>query len=321
VANPRVVGSLPPELAESDAILSASGIRSVIDAPLRSSGEVIGVLGFASTDERKIWPSELPRLAQIAADMFANAIERVRSEGAVRAHLEQLAHVQRLGTMGQLASGMAHELNQPLAAIMNYVHACERRIDSGRIDADSLRTAVRAIGSQATRAADVIKALRALVKSEARREYEDLDTLVGDALRLLETEGAKKRIRVHFQPADASTRVHVDVIQIQQVVLNLLQNAFDAIDASDAQIRAVYVSIRACGSGGVEVSVRDTGPGIERGKAETVFEDFYTSKPQGLGLGLSISRSLIEAHGGRLWLDTSMVPGACFRFTLPVSSE
>ena len=315
----RSVRALPAALAESAAVLMESGIRSVVDAPLKSNDEWIGFLGFASTDERKIWPPGLSRLVQIAADMFANAIERVRNENAMRAHLDQLAHVLRLGTMGQLASGMAHELNQPLAAIMNYVHACERRIDAGRIDAESLRTAVRAIGTQAMRAADVIKALRALVKAESRREYEDINTLVREALRLLETEAAKRRILVQLDATPGPARVHVDVIQIQQVVLNLLQNAFDAIDTSNPEARAVYVATRTIASGGVEVSVRDTGPGVEHDRAEMIFDDFYTSKPQGLGLGLSISRSLIEVHGGRLWLECDAGVGACFRFTLPFS--
>jgi PAS domain S-box-containing protein len=321
VANPLVVGGLAREAAAAAAILGKGGVRSLVAAPLRANGEVFGVLGFASTDARKIWPAELARLAQIAADMFANTIERIRGENAMRAHLDQLAHVLRLGTMGQLASGMAHELNQPLAAIMNYVHACERRIDAGRIDADSLRTAVRAIGAQATRAADVIKALRALVKSESRREYEDLGTLVREALRLLDTEASQKEIRVRFDRERETMRVYVDVIQIQQVLLNLVQNACDAIDASGATTRAVYVATRAISLDNVEVSVRDTGPGVDRDKMEKVFEDFYSSKPHGLGLGLSISRSLIEAHGGRLWIDRDVTAGACFRFTLPFSTS
>jgi PAS domain S-box-containing protein len=316
---PRPVGALPPELAESEAILLQSGVRSVVDAPLRSNGKVIGVLGFATTDERKIWPPELPRLTQIAADMFANAIARVRNETAMRAHLDQLAHVLRLGTMGQLASGMAHELNQPLAAIMNYVRACERGLVAGRIDTESVLTAVRAIGAQATRAADVIKALRALVKAESSRERGDLSTLVRAALRLLESEASRKGIRICFDAGDESVPVYVDVIQVQQVILNLVQNAFDAIDASGAEARVVYVSIRPAGAGVVEVSVRDTGPGVAHGKEDVVFEDFYTTKPQGLGLGLSISHSLIEAHGGRLWLDRNGGTGACFRFTLPAA--
>jgi signal transduction histidine kinase len=316
---PRSVGALSPELAESEAILLRSGVRSVVDAPLRSNGNVIGVLGFATADEHKIWPADLPRLTQIAADMFANAIARVRNETAMRAHLDQLAHVLRLGTMGQLASGMAHELNQPLAAIMNYVHACERGLVAGRIDTESMLTAVRAIAAQATRAADVIKALRALVKAESRREREDLGTLVREALRLLDTEASRKGIRLCFDAEDARVAVYVDVIQVQQVVLNLVQNAFDAIDTSGTETRAVYVSTRAAGSGFVEVSVRDTGPGVACGNEDVVFEDFYTSKPQGLGLGLSISRSLVEAHGGRLWLDRDGGTGACFRFTLPAA--
>jgi PAS domain S-box-containing protein len=319
--NLRSVSSLPSQFAESAALLMQSGIRSVVDAPLKRGDEIIGFLGFASSDEGKNWPSGLAQLVEIAADMFANAIGRIRSESAMRDHLDQLAHVLRLGTMGQLASGMAHELNQPLAAIMNYVLACERGIDAGRIDAASLRTAVRAIGAQAARAADVIKALRALVKAESRREYEDIDQLVTEALRLLESEASQKGIQVSFEGLHHGVRVHVDGIQIQQVLLNLLGNAFDAIQASGSSRCAVYVSTRAISPDIVEVSVRDTGPGVDAEKANIIFEDFYTSKPQGLGLGLSISRSLVEAHGGHLRLDRGQTEGACFRFTLPVSSR
>lgn len=317
----RSVGSFPPELAESEALLRLSGVRHVVHAPLTVNGDWIGILGFATTSGQKIWLPQLPRLTQIAADMFGNVIDRVRKETAMRVHLDQLAHVLRLGTMGQLASGMAHELNQPLAAIMNYVHACERGVAAGRIDSEGILTALRAIGAQAMRAGDVIKALRALVKAESRRAVEDLNTVVREALRLLVPEAGRRGIGVHFEAEIEPALAYVDVIQVQQVILNLVQNSFDAIEHSGVETRAVRVSTRRASSAGVEVSVQDSGPGIPDGEEESVFQDFHTSKPQGLGLGLSISRSLVEAHGGRLWLDRNSKTGACFRFSLPPVSS
>jgi len=316
----RPVESLQPEVATSSELLRKNGLQSVMDAPLLSHGKLLGVLAFGAIEDGKLWPSELPRLTRIAADMFANAIERLRRDSAIRSHRDQLAHVLRLGTMGQLASGIAHELNQPLAAILNYANACQRRLADGRVEVDLLRSSLQKIGAQAQRAGDVIMTLRALVRAGgARRDYHDLNALIREALSLLEAESTEKNIRIQLSEAQHLPKLQVDGIQVQQVVLNLACNAMDAIAAAAPHERSIHIETRVVGSY-VEVSMSDTGPGVEPGRVETIFEDFHTTKEHGLGLGLSISRSLVEAHGGRICLDADVEAGACFRFTLPIAA-
>jgi len=313
----RSISGLPDAWAAARAAFAADGLRSSLAAPLMAGGKLLGVLTFASTQERT-WPDELSSLVRIAGGMFANVIDRARAEQATRAHRDQLAHVLRLKTMGQLASGIAHELNQPLGAILSYARGCIRRIDAGSTDVDEMRDVFERVGEQAVRAGEVIRVLRALVKAETHRTRHDIDHLLRDALGLLAPEIARIGVAIEIDAADAPP-VHVDPIQIEQVVLNLLRNACDALAEVPEAERTIAVAAVQHGAKHLLVSIRDHGPGIGREQAERIFDDFFTSKTEGLGLGLPISRSIIEAHGGRIWLDPSVSPGACFRFTVPLA--
>jgi PAS domain S-box-containing protein len=312
------VAALPEDPTDVRGRILANGVRSFIDVPLIRRGELVGVYGFGTLTRRQAWSEEVAEQLKIAAELFCNAIDRVRMETEARTHRDALAHALRVGTMGQLAAGIAHELNQPLAAILNYASGCERNIAAGTASAEHLQDTIAKIVEQGMRAADVIKTLRALVrKGEGERSRQDANGLIRIALSLIEAEVAAAGIEVRTELAAGLPSVQVDPIQIEQVVLNLLRNAIDAVRGGVVTRPEIFIRTRSRASGIVEVRIGDNGPGIAASHRESIFKEFHTTKPSGLGLGLSISRSIIEAHGGHLDLTTSAAAGATFCFTLP----
>ncbi len=312
------VSALPEDPTDVRGRLLANGIRSFIDVPLIRRGELLGLYGFGTITRPQHWSDEVAERLKIAAEFFCNAIDRVRTEAEARTHRDALAHALRVGTMGQLAAGIAHELNQPLAAILNYASGCERRIAAGTASSEHLRDTIAKIVAQGMRAADVIKTLRALVrKDEGERTRQDANALIRSSLRLMDAEVSAAGVEVRTDLAEGLLAVHVDPIQIEQVILNLLRNALDAVRGGGVAHPEIFVRTRATASGGVEVCMTDNGPGVAASHRDSIFKEFYTTKPSGLGLGLSISRSIIEAHGGHLDLTASAAAGATFCFTLP----
>lgn len=314
--------SLPDEMADLRQRLLANGLGGFIDVPLLRGDRLIGVFACGTIGRPAIWRREVADRMKIVAEVFTSAIERARAEAAVRIHHEALAHALRVGTMGQLAAGIAHELNQPLASILNYASAFDNLLASGHIDVAQLRDGVRRIAEQAVRASDVIATLRTLVrKGTVTRVWHDSNELVRTALRFIEPEASGAGAHITVEPAADLPAVQVDPIQIEQVVLNLVRNAIDAVRIlPDGARRDIRVVTRLRSPDTVEVSVSDSGLGIDPSRAGSVFDQFYTTKPDGLGLGLSISRSIIEAHGGELWMDAEPGPGATFRFTLSAAA-
>ncbi len=314
--------ALPDAMADTRERLLANRVGGFIDVPLVRGGQLIGIYGCATIGRPTVWQPEIADRMKIVAEVFTSAIERARAEEAIRSHHEALAHALRVGTMGQLAAGIAHELNQPLASILNYAHGFENLLASGHVDVAQLRDGARKIAEQAVRASDVIATLRTLVrKGKVTRTWHDSNELVRTALRFIEPEASYAGARIMVEPAADLPAVQVDPIQIEQVVLNLLRNAIDAVRAlPDGARRDIRVVTLLRGPDTVEVSVSDAGSGIDPSRAGSVFDQFYTTKPDGLGLGLSISRSIIEAHGGQLWMDPGPGPGATFRFTLSAAA-
>jgi PAS domain S-box-containing protein len=315
--------ALPDEMAATRERLLANGVGGFIDVPLLRGDRMIGFYACGTIGRPTVFRHEVADRMKIVAEVFTSAIERARAEAAVRSHHEALAHALRVGTMGQLAAGIAHELNQPLASILNYANAFDNLLASGHADVSHLRDGVRRLVEQAVRASDVIGTLRTLVrKVKGTRTWQDSNELVRTALRFIEPEASQAGARITVEPATNLPAVQVDPIQIEQVVLNLVRNAIDAVRAlPDGAKRDIRVVTRARSADMVEVSISDTGPGIDPSRAGSVFDQFYTTKPDGLGLGLSISRSIIVAHGGELWMDAEPGPGATFRFTLSAASS
>lgn len=245
--------------------------------------------------------------------------ERQQTERRLQELQGELVHVSRLTAMGEMASALAHELNQPLSAIASYLKGSFRLVEGETIDRARLSDALERAREQAMRAGDIIKRLRDFVaRGDTERRIENLAKVVEEAS-LLGMVGTKsQRVQVDFDLKSDLRPVLIDKVQIQQVVLNLIRNAGDALQASD--VRRITVEVKADVEGFAVVSVRDTGPGVSAELMPQLFQPFMTTKSEGMGVGLSISRGIIESHGGRIWAEDNPGGGAVFRFSIPVIS-
>jgi PAS domain S-box-containing protein len=244
--------------------------------------------------------------------------KRKLAEERVRQRQAQMAHVQRVSAMGAMATSLAHELNQPLAAIVNYAHGCIHRLRSGATNTDELLTALGHIASEGNRSGEIIRRVREyLRKGKPIRARSDINHIVREAVELASPEARQRDIALHLELTEGLSPVLADAVQIEQVVLNLVHNAIEAIDGAQSPQREVTVRTRPDPKNGVEVIVRDTGPGLPVRNSDRLFEPFFTTKSSGMGMGLSISHSIIEAHGDRLRVKSNLDGGAVFHFALP----
>jgi C4-dicarboxylate-specific signal transduction histidine kinase len=230
----------------------------------------------------------------------------------------ELAHANRLATMGQLAASIAHEVNQPIGAARNNANAALRFLARDPPDLADVGEALQCVVSDTYRAGGIIGRIRDQVrKVPPHKERLDLNDAIGDVILLVRGELSKHRVSVQTQLAQALPPIHGDRVQMRQVMLNLILNAIEAMAGADAEVRNLVVCTESSPEGPL-VTVGDSGPGIAPEDRERVFQSFYTTKSSGVGIGLSICRSIIEAHGGRLWADAHQPSGgAAFRFTLP----
>jgi two-component system sensor kinase FixL len=247
--------------------------------------------------------------------------DRQRTETRLQELQNELVHVSRLTAMGEMASTLAHELNQPLSAIANLLTGSRRLIDRGReADQAKVRDAIDKAAAQALRAGDVIHRMRDFVRRGAsQREPASLSKLVEEASALALIGEKERQVDVRLSLDPAADSVFADRVQIQQVLLNLIRNGIDAME--DQPRRELVISSDLTEEGTARVSVADSGSGIADDVLEKLFQPFMTTKPQGMGVGLSISRSIIEAHGGRIWAEANPRGGTIFRFTLPPADQ
>jgi len=245
--------------------------------------------------------------------------ERKKAEAQARQHVAELARAWHANMLGEMASGLAHELNQPLCAIVNYSNGCLRLTRRKEYSIEVLQNSIEQIAAQAQRAADILKRIRGLI---ARREPQwtelDLDGILADAAQMLKTEVVEHNVTLISRCQSDLPKVKGDNVEIAQVVLNLMKNAIESMNDARITRRTLTISARRSHNREVEVAVEDTGRGVSSELSEKIFESFFTTKPQGLGIGLSLSRRIIETHGGRLWVEPTGRSGAAFRFTLPV---
>lgn len=269
-------------------------------------------------------------MGAVAALYAANAAERYHTERRraeeaeaevrARAHQAGLAHAARLSTVGGLAAGLAHEINQPLAAIVSYARGCAHRIRAGDVPPAMLLEVIEAMSAQAMRASEVLRRIHGFVRaSEVLRQRVDLNTLVIEALHFVEVEARHRGVTLQLTLAPGPLEVAVDPIQIEQVILNFVRNGFEAMSMADG-MRDLRVETVRVGTDAVAVRVSDTGPGVPQAVIARLFDPFFTTKREGLGLGLSISRSIAEAHEGLLEVTTNAPRGATFQLALPLAA-
>jgi signal transduction histidine kinase/ABC-type uncharacterized transport system substrate-binding protein len=234
----------------------------------------------------------------------------------------EIAHVSRVSMMGQLASALAHELNQPLGAILRNAEAAELFMQTEKPDLEEIRAILADIRTDDQRASSVIDRMRTLLKRhDLATRMLDVAELIGNVADLARSDAATRRVKLDVEvPADLPP-VCGDRVHLQQVLLNLILNGMDALNGASPEHRRIIVSARVNGAQTVEIAVSDTGHGITAEKLPHVFHPFYTTKPNGMGMGLPISRTIIEAHGGRLWAESNAGAGATFRFTLPSAEK
>ena len=331
----RLFGYRPPEaIGKNVKILMPSPYRENHDGYLdryKVTGEkrIIGI-GRLVVGERKdgsTFPMELAVGEVKSGDQrfftgFARDLtERQKTERRLQELQSELVHISRLTAMGEMASALAHELNQPLSAISNYIKGSRRLLDN-RSDEDSLqiRDALQAAGDQAVRAGQIIRRLRDFVsRGESEKTIENIAKLIEEASALALVGIKDQNVRVRYQIDPAVEFVVADKVQVQQVLLNLIRNAVEAM--FESQQRDLLIASNLTEGEMIEISVSDTGAGISPEIAKQLFQPFITSKRHGMGVGLSISRTIIEAHGGKIWAEAAKEGGTVFKFTLRAISN
>ncbi|WP_442894394.1 ATP-binding protein [Bradyrhizobium sp. AZCC 1708] len=248
--------------------------------------------------------------------------ERRRAEESLRAMQAELAHANRVTTMGQLTASIAHEVNQPIAATVTNAGAALRWLSAQPPNLGEVRDSLRRIVEDGKRAGNVISGIRALInKVPPRNDRFDLNEAILEMVVLTRSEMVKHGILLQTNLAPGLPMVKGDRTQLQQVILNLILNAIEAMEGVDQRAGALRINSEREAAGGVLVTVRDSGPGLDPADVERVFEAFYTTKAKGMGMGLAICRSMVEAHGGRMWARANEPRGAVFQFSLPLEQD
>ncbi len=286
-------------------------------------GPVPEVHGYASLDQTNLALAVAgTTFVILASALIASLSEQKRAEEALREAQADLAHVTRVTTLGEIAASIAHEVNQPLAAVVANAEACLRWLDRGTPDLDAARRSVEWIIDDANRASEVIRRVRALAnKSDVEKAPLDINDVVKEVIALVQGELVSHRVSLRMEFANALPVVPADRVELQQVVINLVMNGIEAMQSVADRPRELLIRSLQDETQQVLVSVTDCGVGISAENADRLFNAFFTTKTNGMGMGLSICRSIIEAHGGRLWASANLPHGATFQFTLPVSAN
>jgi C4-dicarboxylate-specific signal transduction histidine kinase len=252
--------------------------------------------------------------------MASDITDRKQSDETNRQQQEKLLLTSRLLTVGEMASTLAHEINQPLAAIASYNQGCVRRLRSGQWDAEEIATTLEKASAQAERAGQVIQRVREFLRNrEPTRTAHDVNDVMSGVAKLVELEAEQAQVELKLKLHADLRPVLMDRIMVEQVVLNLVKNAIEAMKNTDQISRSLTMTTLPSSDDVVEVSVTDQGHGITAESEAELFKPFFTTKPEGMGIGLNICRSIVELHEGRLWFSRNVGAGSTFRFTLPVA--
>jgi C4-dicarboxylate-specific signal transduction histidine kinase len=307
-----------PELPRAPTAASEM-LHAAFAVPIVLRREVLGVMEFFSNEIRQPDQDLLDMMASIGSQI-GQFIERKWAEDALAHARAELAHVARVATLGEMSASIAHEISQPLAAVVNNATACLNWLDAQNVK--EARRSADLVIADGHRAGDIVGRIRALVKKDApRKDAVDINAIVFEAIALVRYELHNHRVSVQTALAKDLPPVQGDRVQLQQVLLNLMMNAIEAMSGDVDGPRQLSISSMRTDASAVVITVADSGPGLSPTSRERLFQAFYTTKAQGMGIGLAISRSIVEAHGGRLWATANEPRGAVFQFTLPMRSE
>jgi PAS domain S-box-containing protein len=301
---------------------------SNISLPLMSDGAPFGALTLYAKEPNAFNERTLEQFTELANNLAYGVMalrtraQRTRAEAALREAQAELAHVTRAMTMGELTASIAHEINQPLAAVVTNANACLRWLAGAAPNLDEARDAVERIVRDGKRASDVIGRIRALFKkSDGEKTLLDMNEVIQEVLGLIQSEIQKNGVALRAALAASLPRVLGDRVQLQQVILNLVMNGIEAMSTVTDRSRDLLIRSDQYESDKVLIAVKDSGIGLNPESLDQLFAAFFTTKPKGMGMGLAISRSIVENHGGRLWAAPNDGPGATFQFTLDVGIE
>jgi PAS domain S-box-containing protein len=315
------IDDLPPEAARDLESFRIHGPKSNVTIPLIANGQVFGALAFATLAKERKWRKDEIAELKMVAQIIANVLGRQRAEERAEELRTEIAHSTRAAMMGEMAAALAHELNQPLTAILSNAQAARRFIADAALEVDELRAILNDIIRDDKRAGDVIHNLRKMLNNTpVIPEACSLNELVSDVAVFLNSEMLSQKIEIRQTLAPALSRVQMAPVELQQVLVNLFLNAAQAMKHTPRDLRQIEIETRG-GDGVVTVSIRDHGCGIPLEQIGKVFEPFHTTKSAGLGMGLAICRRLIEAHGGHIEGANHEAGGARFWFSLPALLE
>jgi FixJ family two-component response regulator/C4-dicarboxylate-specific signal transduction histidine kinase len=310
-------GDLPPAAAHDIDRLRSLDIRAAVVIPLRVSGSVVGALSLGSANEGHPWPPVLLKRTRLLGEVFASFLASQEAERREREAQAQAAHAARVGSMGVFSASLVHELTQPLAASLANAETAADLLAMPASDGAELRAVVTDIVADTRRAGELVQKLRRFLRhGETERVEIDMVGLLADVRRFVEGEAAAKGITLAHEVAGPMPGLVGDRVQIQQVVLNLLLNAFDAVAACAPGARRVTLLARPA-AGGIAIEVADGGAGIDAATRDRIFQPFFTTKSGGMGLGLSISQTIVASHGGTISVRSDPGQGATFRVELP----
>jgi signal transduction histidine kinase len=302
-------------------LAAGAGLRACWSTPIMSArGKVLG--SFAMYYRRPQTPTgEEARLSDVATHIAALAIDHQRTRAALARTQAELARAAQVTSMRELAASIGEEVNQTLAGIVEHADRCLEHLKENRTDAGQLRDALTHISGDGTRTIEILARIQALAKSSApQRVTLNPGELVGEVFSLVDDEARREQISLQTEHADNLPSILGDRVQLQQVLLNLVMNGMEAMNGIKQRTLELTVKIDRDEHGGVVVAVSDRGTGIKPHEFDQVFKAFHTTKSASLGMGLAICRSIIEAHGGRLWAESNIGPGTTFKFTLPAGA-
>jgi signal transduction histidine kinase len=314
---------LPREAAVDSESFSRHGTKSNVMAAIKLGGGTVGVIALASLYEHRCCSAKTVDRLRAMAEIFGSGLQRKRAVAEILHLRHELTYLSRVTMMGQLAASLAHELNQPLGAILNNAEAMQAILVSDRPDLEELRAGIADIIQDDNRAQEIIQRLKTLFRrKEVPKSQIDMVNILGEIGPIVRGEGLRRNVSLKIDVKQPLPLLLADSVQLQQAIINLILNAFDAVATVDDGPREVRIEAMAQGEAhGIKLLVRDTGAGIAPDAISRIFEPFFTTKPNGMGMGLAIAKSIIDAHGGTLSVTPNRDRGTTFEIKLPAATE